>query len=112
MIGTAKSVELTTTAAKADATVFTSPPSSWVIQQALNAAASVKLSLWWMNNYYAQKLCDNQNVYLSLYSGRNANQRFDMYALMTQDDIKIAQNALTSEDLSFDVVGQPIFTAS
>jgi hypothetical protein len=109
-IGDAKTVDIKTQLDVMDSTVFTNPPVPWKTKVATLGDSDVSLGKWHVDTSYLGYL--SQRLLLSLYNGRNAQQRYECFALMKDDSIKISEKDLTSEDLSFTSDGAIYFIAS
>jgi hypothetical protein len=76
-------------------------------KQALQSDATYKMSQWWVDNFYLTMLGAGLMV-IAFYTGANTNQRFEGYALLKTDSIKIAQNGIIDESLEFEAYG-PVY---
>ena len=101
VVARAKSVEISTTVDMLDVTDFSS--GGWKTKIASLAGAQYKLGQWWIDNFYLANL--NTLLVVSAYSGANKNQRFDAFAYIKDDSLKIAQTNAIEEAISFEVHG-------
>lgn len=109
-IGDAKTVDIKAQLDVMDATVLTNPPSPWKTKVATLADSDISLGKWLIDTSYLGYL--SQRLVLSLYNGRNAQQRYECFAFMKDESIKISEKDLISEDLNFTSDGAVYFIAS
>lgn len=108
LAGQAKTVEIQTPVDVLDVSAFES--NGWKSKLVLLSDATWKLSRWWLDNFYFLLL--RQLVVLVAYSGANSNQRYESYALLKGDDIKIDVKSAVEESLDFESTGGIFFTLS
>jgi hypothetical protein len=101
VVGEAKAVDVTTSIDLEDATTFAD--AGWKTKQVVQAGAQVKITKWWIDPFYASAL--RNLMVLVVYSGANPNQRYEGFAYLKTDAIKIAEKNLTEEDLDFEIHG-------
>ena len=102
-LGYAKNAEVTAQLGIEDVTAFQNPPSAWKTKLATIGETSIKLGKWWIDATFASYL-QNRCV-VSIYSGANSNQRYECYAFLKQDSIKIAVDKVIEEELDFESDG-------
>lgn len=68
--------------------------------------ADVKLSQFYTDLTFANQISSNTAFVVSCMTGRNATERFEGYAYLKSDDIKVPVNALEEESLNYTVTGQ------
>jgi len=109
-LGDAKSVNVKAQLDLHDATVFTNPPSPWKTKVATLADTDIALGKWWIDTTFLAYL-GNRCVIVA-YNGQNVNQRYECFAFLKSESIKIAVKDLISDDLDFTSDGPLYFIAS
>lgn len=104
LFGDAKSVDLTTTLDILDVTTFSS--GGWKQKLASLVTAQYKLSRWWVDHFFVNALTNKTRLVISVYTGANANQRYDAFAYLKGDGIKFDVKSAHEESLDFEVDGQ------
>jgi hypothetical protein len=95
-----------------DTTAMTSPPSQWKTYIPGVNGGNAKLLHWWIDNTIFANLIAGVTLILALYTGVNANQRWQGYVILKLEDIKALIGAVTTDDLDFDFNGQPFYIPS
>src|SRR5258706_8452565 len=95
-----------------DSTAMTNPPSQWKTYIPGVNGGNAKLLHWWIDNTMFGHLSAGDTLIFALYTGVNANQRFQGYVILKNQDIKIMTTAIITDDLDFDFNGQVFFIPS
>lgn len=103
LLGGATSVELQTTVDIADVTSLGG--NGWKQKLAMLVDATFKLSKWWMDNFFLSAITSSTRLVISMNTGANANQRFDAFCYIKQDDIKIDLKSPITESIDLEVDG-------
>lgn len=74
------------------------------------AAATIKLSQFWVDVFYISSL--GGLLIVAAYTGANSNQRLECYAYIKQDDIKIDVAAVEEESIDLEANGPIYYIAS
>lgn len=109
-LGNAKTVDITIQNTIEDITTFTNPPVPWKVKQANLSEAAIKIGKYWIDASFAPYLA-NRCVVVA-YSGANPNQRYECYAFLKQDGMKLDVSKVVIEDLDFEADGPVFFTQS
>lgn len=110
--GFCKEFDPTFTPTVLDSTAFVTPASQWKTFVPGVIGATVKLLHWFIDNTMFAHLTAGDTLILALYTGVNANQRWQGYVLLTNEDIKALVNAIITDDLTFTFNGQAFFIPS
>lgn len=95
-----------------DVTSMTNPPVQWKTYIPGENGGNAKLLHWWIDNTMFGHLSAGDTLILALYTGVNANQRFQGYVVLKNQDIKMLMTAPISDDLDFDFNGQVFYIPS
>lgn len=68
--------------------------------------ADIKLTQFYTDLTFANQITSNTAFVVSCLTGRNSTERFEAYARLKSDDIKVAVNALEEESLTYSATGQ------
>lgn len=109
-LGDAKSVDIKTQLDVQDVTVWTNPSTGWKTKLALLGDADITLSKYWVDTTFLGYL--SSRLVVVAYDGENANQRYECFAFMKDESIKIAQKDPIGDDISFTSDGAIYFIAS
>ena len=109
-IGDAKTVDIKTQLDVMDSTVWTNPPVPWKTKVATLGDNDISLGKWWVDTSYLGYI--SNRLLLSMYNGRNAQQRYECFAFMKTESIKITEKDLISDDLNFTSDGAIYFINS
>lgn len=73
--------------------------------------ADIKLTQFYSDLTFSNQITSNTAFVVSCLSGRNATERYEGFAYLKSDDIKVAVNALEEESLNYTVTGQLYYFA-
>lgn len=68
--------------------------------------ADLKLTQWYTDLTFSNQISSNTAFVVSCFTGRNSTERFEGFAYLKSDDIKVPVNALQEESLNYTVTGQ------
>lgn len=102
-LGWAKSVDIKPQLDIIEQTSFTNPPSPWKTKLATQVGSDVSLSRWWIDGTFVSYL--GNRLVIVIYSDANANQRYECYAFIKDESIKIVTNTIDTDDITFAVDG-------
>lgn len=68
--------------------------------------ADIKLTQFYTDLTFANQVTSNTAFVVSCMTGRNSTERFEAFARLKSDDIKVAVNALEEESLTYSATGQ------
>jgi hypothetical protein len=91
-----------------DSTTF---GSQWKTYTPGMLGADVKLTQFYSDLTFSNQITANTAFVVSCMTGRNATERFEGFAYLKGDDIKVAVNALEEESLTYTVTGQLYYFA-
>lgn len=100
--------EATPSADLYDASCFGSAWKTYIPGQ---LGADLKLSQYYTDLTFANQITSNTAFVVSCMTGRNSTERFEGFAYLKSDDLKVAVNALETEDLTYSVTGQMYYFA-
>lgn len=102
-LGNAKSIDLKIQEDIVDTTTFQNPPSPWKTKLSLLGDNDISISKWWIDTAFLGYLSHRcvLTVYPDAASTTAPNQRYECFAYLKGDSIKIAINAVTEETLDF-----------
>jgi hypothetical protein len=109
-LGNAKTVDITISNTTEDITTFVTPPSPWKTKLANLSEATIKIGKYWLDTSFMGYL-GNRCVVVA-YSGANPNQRYECYAFLKQDSMKLDVSKVVTEDLDFESDGAIYFIPS
>lgn len=98
-----KEWEVTPTADLYDASTL---GNQWKVYVPGLLGAEVKLTQFYTDLTFATQITSNTAFIVSLLTGRNSTERYEGYAYLKGDDVKVAVNALEEESLTYSVTGQ------
>lgn len=103
-LGNAMSIDIKPQVDVIEQTSFTNPPSPWKTKLGGQAGSDISLSKWWVDTsflgYFGNRLV------IIAYSGANPNQRYECYAFIKDEAIKLVVNNADTDDLNFTADGQ------
>lgn len=73
--------------------------------------ADIKLTQFYTDLTFANQITSNTAFVVSCLTGRNSTERFEAFARLKSDDIKVAVNALEEESLNYSATGQVYYFA-
>lgn len=73
--------------------------------------ADLKLSAFYVDLTFINQITSNTAFVVSCMTGRNATERFEGFAYLKSDDIKVPVNGLEEESLAYTVTGQLYYFA-
>lgn len=97
----AKSIDVTPSQNIMDISTFAT--GAWKVKLVGIGEATIKLSQWWVDNFYLNAL--GTLMVVTAYSGANANQRLECYAYMKTDGIKLDIANPVEESIDFESHG-------
>ena len=109
-LGDAKSVDLKTQFDVMDSTAWQNPSSPWKTKIATVGDAVIALAKWWVDTTFLGYL--GNRLVIAIYDGRNVNQRFECFAFIKDESIKIVEKDLITDDLNFDSDGPLYYIAA
>ena len=80
--------------------------SQWKVYVPGLLGAEVKLTQFYTDLTFANQITSNTAFIVSFLTGRNSTERYEGFAYLKGDDIKVAVNALEEESLTYSVTGQ------
>lgn len=101
-----KEWEITPAADLADSTTF---GSAWKTYVPTMLGGDIKLTQWYSDLTFSNQITSNTAFIVSCLTGRNATERYEAFARLKGDDIKVATNALEEESLTYTADGQIYF---
>jgi hypothetical protein len=98
-----KEWEATPTTDMLDSTTFGSPWKSYTPGQ---SGGDIKLTQFYTDLTFSNQITSNTAFIVSCLTGRNSTERWEAFAYLKGDDIKVAVSALEEESLTYTVNGQ------
>lgn len=83
---------------------------AWKTQAAILRSASVKLSRWWVDSWFLDQLANR--LVVVLYVDSAVGSRYEGYARLKADSVKVAAAGLVEEDLSLELEGDLYYVAA
>lgn len=77
----------------------------WKQKLAGIADSTYKLSKYWVDNFYVNALTNRTRLVLAIYTGANANQRFEGFGYLKTDSIKFDVKSAIEESIDVEVDG-------
>jgi hypothetical protein len=109
-LGDAKSVNLKPQLDVQDVTTWQNPSVGWKTKLALLGDVDISLGKYWVDTTFLGYL--GNRLVVVAYDGENPNQRFECFAFMKDESIKIAAKDPIGDDISFVSDGAVYFIAS
>jgi hypothetical protein len=98
-LGDAKSVDIKTQADVQDVTAWQNPSVGWKTKLTILSDNDISLGKWYVDATFAAYL--GNRLVIAIYNGRNANQRFECFAFLKDESIKIDVKSPLTDDLNF-----------